>query len=144
MAKLQPAKPAAAPEAPVTGAALGRPPVQCDVTPETWERCRRDLHRKLAQAITHAPDTGDAGRISKLVADIRALDLIEPTRATVPQSAGKTLPDGTPVTTPEHQRQLAEIEERRAAASSDTAMQAFNAKVARKEAVAAAREESGA
>lgn len=139
----KPAKPAAEPEAPqISG--TSRPPVQCDVTPATWERCRKDLHVKLVRAVTNSHESGDTGRISQIVADIRALDLVEPVKGDALKSTGQTLPDGTPVTTPEHRRQLAEIEERKAAASDPEKMRAFNAKITAKETIFAQKEETGA
>lgn len=109
-------------------------PVQLDCTPAEWDRCHRDLHRKLKLALTTCHETGDVGVISKLVADIRALDLIEATR--VPPA-----PAPVPVLSPEQQRLAAERKEQQDAADDPVKMQAYNAKIARKEAIDAARAE---
>jgi hypothetical protein len=119
------AKTTAATQPNVGALQLGPRPVQCDVTPETWERCRRDLHVKLARAIQASPELGDVGIISKIVADIRALDLVEPIRVPAPVEPVK--PDAP------------DVAERKAAASDPALMQAFNEKVARKESLDAAK-----
>jgi hypothetical protein len=98
------------------------------VTAAQLERCRRALDQKLARAIVNCPDDGDVGIISKAVADLRALDLIEPQRPNVPVDPAK--PDDP------------DTAERKAAASDDAAMQRYNAKVARKESIDAERAEA--
>jgi hypothetical protein len=128
-------KPTAEPGA-VVGAQLGRPPVPCDVTPEVWDRCRRDLHVKLARVITHGHETGDVGRISQLVADIRAMDLIEPTRR-------PPAPEPERVLSPEEQRIAAEQREQQEAAADPVKMRAYADKIARREAIEAEREDGG-
>jgi len=102
-------------------------PVQVEVTEAQIARCRRSLLQKLARAIVNNPEEGDVGVISKCVADLRAIDLIEPLRApVVEESAEPDSPD---------------VVERKAAAENDAAMQAYNAKVARKESIDADRAE---
>lgn len=115
-----------------SGSAPPAKPVQLDVTPAQWDRCHKDLHRKLKMAMIEGPNTGDVGSISKLVADIRAMELVEPT--SVPAA-----PEPEKVLTPEEQRIADEVRERQDAAADPVKMQEFNRKVAKKEAIDAAR-----
>jgi hypothetical protein len=103
-------------------------PIPLDITTDAWARALDDLRGRLVRAITNARDGSvEAGRISRLVADIRALDLVEPMR--VPAPVEPVQPDPP------------DVAERKAAASDRAAMQVLNAKVARKESIDAARAE---
>jgi hypothetical protein len=104
-----------------------RKPIQLDIEPGVWERCHKDLLRKLQQVVQTGHESGDVGIISQIVADLKALDLIEPTR--VPRA-----PEPAPVDPPE-------IAARKAAASDDAKMQAFSDHVRRKESIDAERSE---
>jgi hypothetical protein len=109
-----------------------RPLVSIDVTQNTWDRCHRDLHKKLAHAITECPNGGEVGIISKLVADLRALELIEPARPIPAPAPERKL-------SPEEARLSAIRKEQAEAAADPVKMQAFNRKVAEREKIEAAK-----
>jgi hypothetical protein len=118
-------------------------PLTVPVTQQDVDRAIQAQLNKLGRAIVNAPHDGEIGAISKLVADLRSLDLLNPGKVQAPRdTVTKLMPDGSVARTTEDKRQLAEIAERQAAAADQAKMQAFNAKVAKAESMQAAREES--
>lgn len=99
--------------------------LELDITERDWERCVASLRRKLRMAILDCEQTGDVGLISRLAADLRAMDFISPSRPLPAPETPPPLP--------------ADVKEKREAAEDPVKMRAYNAKIARKEAVDAAR-----
>ncbi len=103
-------------------------PLHVKVTEQQLARAKTALESRLVMHIANAADMGDVGLISKTVADLRALDLVEPCRPAVAPGTVR------PVS--------AAVAEQRAAADDVVKMQAYAAKVARREAVEAERAEA--
>jgi hypothetical protein len=127
-----PVKPAAAA---ILKAAVSKP-VTALVSAEDIERCEKALTAKLGRAIINCQHDGELGHISQLVADLRALDMVAPGKVPVaPPAPPKEM-------TSEERRIALETKERQDAASDPVKMQAYNAKVARRESMEAGRAET--
>lgn len=109
-------------------------PLLIEITPEVYQRAIASLRLKLARAIVNCPEDGDHGIIAKITSDLRAMDMIEPVKAAKAPEPPKPL-------SPEEARKKAEEDERKEAAADPVKMQAYNRKVAKREAAAAANEE---
>ena len=113
------AKPAATP--PARGGTL------VDVTPQEVAGARDAIRARLRQAVINFKHSGEIGRISGLMSDLRALDFIDPAKGELPQE------DQTPVD--------AKTAELHKAASDDAAMQELNRKVVKRERLETLKEE---
>jgi hypothetical protein len=99
-----------------------------DVTASEVEVCADAIRARLRQAIINFKHSGEIGRISGLMSDLRALDYVDPTKGDAKPAVSAPAVD-------------ARTAARQAAASDDALMQKQNVEMNRKERAEASKEE---